>query len=204
MGQDLDLSSVNVISYKSLSLLQLCSPASGSDSLPLVMRITSWTVLTIVLALICSSHAIWPMPRSISIGEEILLLSPHFSIISDIPNTPDDLSQAVERSRSRLFSDKLGRLLVGRGSSDVPSFRSARTLTGLRLAQASGSDVKSISDETTMGLENRSEGYTLIVPADGGEAVSQQTLRLGCSGAYLRSSNYGTRWTGLYTLPLCP
>ncbi|EKM55102.1 glycoside hydrolase family 20 protein [Phanerochaete carnosa HHB-10118-sp] len=123
--------------------------------------------------------AIWPAPRNISSGEQTLLLSPEFSIVSDLPSTPQDLEDAVARTQARLFADGLGRLVVGRGANDSVAFSSAESLCTLRLALTSSSAAKSIADEAVVPFEVRNESYALMVPANGSEATLTAPTTLG-------------------------
>ncbi|KAI5123101.1 hypothetical protein M0805_001457 [Coniferiporia weirii] len=141
-------------------------------------------ILWISLALSEGVLALWPLPSSISAGNETLLLSPEFTIGTELAYTPDDLWAAIARTRARLFDDKLERLIVGRGSADSSTFHSAKTLKSLRLYLADGngsSEINSVSDETVAPLETRRarEAYTLSVPADGREAVLTANSTLG-------------------------
>lgn len=145
----------------------------------LIMQRRYCVASCLLLCLTYPCFAIWPAPRSITTGQQTLLLSSQFSIVSALKNTPDDLSQAISRTHSRLLSDNLGRLVVGRGSSDSPSLQSAHALSTLRLSLTSGASVRSISDESIMSLGERSEGYTLLVPASGAEAVITADSTLG-------------------------
>ncbi|EJC98475.1 beta-hexosaminidase [Fomitiporia mediterranea MF3/22] len=127
------------------------------------------------------AHAIWPIPRSISTGHETLLLYQDFEIFSGLSETPLDLLDAINRTETRLFNDNHGRLVVGRGSSDKASFRSAKTLLSLRLTlnNENGSSIRDISEEAITPLDARNEGYTLSVPADGSDAILEASTTLG-------------------------
>lgn len=125
--------------------------------------------------------SLWPIPQSISNGQDILLLSRDFKITSGLSVMPQDLSEAIERSKARLFADRLGRLLVGRGSNDSISFGSARTLQSLQLSLSDGSNsvVRNVSEEAVASLETRNETYTLMVPSDGQNATIVAPTTLG-------------------------
>ncbi|KAH8114791.1 beta-hexosaminidase [Phellopilus nigrolimitatus] len=130
------------------------------------------------LCLMCVSMKI---PRSVTSGQETLLLSPNFDINSGLCYTPNDLAEAIERTRMHLFTDNLGRLVVGRGSTDSPLFRSAKTLNTLVLSldDSNGTMIRSVSEEAVASLETRSEEYTLSVPGDGGDAILKANTTLG-------------------------
>ncbi|KAL5501845.1 NAG1_3 [Sanghuangporus vaninii] len=134
-----------------------------------------------VLCALGTTLAIWPIPRTITTGQETLLLSRNFSIFSELSETPRDLTDAIDRTKTRLFNDNLGRLVVGRGSSDTPSFNSSKTLQTLRLSLISGDSslIKSISKESTASLDIRNESYSLNVPADGSDATLEAATTLG-------------------------
>ena len=127
------------------------------------------------------SLAIWPIPRNISTGQETLLLSRNFRIISELSTTPQDLTDAIGRTQRRLFEDNLGRLVVGRGSSDSDKFNSSKTLRSLRLSltDKNGKSTRSISEESIMSLDARNENYLLNIPADGSNAILEASTTLG-------------------------
>lgn len=141
----------------------------------------------IPLLLCCwKAAALWPMPSSISTGQDAILLSGDFSIQPNFTGVPRDLIDAINRTHGRLFSDKLGRLVVGRGSSDVGSIRNAKSLNTLSLAlssvnKTSGNEVKSISDEITDNFDTRieRESYSLDIPSDGRDALLTANTTLG-------------------------
>lgn len=125
--------------------------------------------------------AIWPIPDTISTGQEILLLSRDFTISPRLSTTPQDLIDAIDRTRSRLFNDNLGRLTVDRGSSDGAKISSVKTLRCLRLSLTDEDEslVRSISDQAVAPLDSRNEGYSLNVPADGRDATLEAATTLG-------------------------
>lgn len=124
-------------------------------------------------------HCLWPSPKTYSSGDQTLLLSPDFRIDTEMTDTPTDLTQAISRTKNNLLNDKLGRLVIGRGSSDSQSFKSARSLTTLKLMLENNTAIRSIADEAISSLETRSEGYKLLVPADGSSASISATSTLG-------------------------
>lgn len=146
--------------------------------------------------------ALWPLPRQISTGTTALTLSPKFNIkLSGVKNAPKDLTDAVERTRSFLRTDKLQALVVDRGASSAGAVGAAKSLKSLTVSLVSSSPVKSISEEAVAPLESRVEGYTLTVPADGSDAVLQANSTLGL----LRGlTTFGQLWYDLngstYTL----
>ena len=124
--------------------------------------------------------ALWPLPRSLDEGTTALRLSPNLDIeVSSIANPPQDLYDAITRTRTHLFTDNLGRLVVGRGASDVSSFETAAYLSSLTLSLESGSEVLSITTEAQKPLEQRDEAYTLTVPSNGSAALITANSTLG-------------------------
>ncbi|KAG5221207.1 glycoside hydrolase family protein [Salix suchowensis] len=124
--------------------------------------------------------ALWPLPRQISTGNSTLKLAGNFDIKISVRNAPKDLQDAVSRTKSRLQSDKLERLVVGRGGADAQAVRSGgATLSGLTLSLLAGAPVRSISEEAVVDVVSRSEGYVLHVPSDGSAAALSANSTLG-------------------------
>jgi len=127
-------------------------------------------------------HALWPLPRQLSTGTSIVKLADDFDItFKGIDSAPQDLIDAVTRTKNLIANDKLQRLVVGRGTSDRDSIPSAPSLSTLTLSMDSGfsGQVRSISEEATDVLENRVEGYSLTIPADGSQAELKANSTLG-------------------------
>ncbi|KAH9044042.1 N-acetylhexosaminidase [Lactarius deliciosus] len=137
-------------------------------------------LLCAVLLLPEAAQALWPQPRNLQTGSSALRLSPSFTITVAVPNAPKDLLAAADRTHGLIFSDKLGRLVVGRGADDLPAVRHAKALSGLtlRLGSTSGSP-RPIATEATLPLGSRVEAYSLVVPADGSAAVLSANSTLG-------------------------
>ncbi|KAH9073567.1 N-acetylhexosaminidase [Lactarius deliciosus] len=137
-------------------------------------------LLCAVLLLPEAAQALWPQPRNLQTGSSALRLSPSFTITVAVPNAPKDLRAAADRTHALIFSDKLGRLVVGRGADDLPAVRHAKALSGLtlRLGSTSGSP-RPIATEATLPLGSRVEAYSLVVPADGSAAVLSANSTLG-------------------------
>lgn len=151
----------------------------SSLALPMAHK---WTFIILAALVAFSSpvSALWPLPKSIQTGTTAVRLAADFSIQLSVPNAPKDLSDAVTRTKAYLESDKLERLVVGRGSSDSSVIASAKTLTSLDVSLKSKSgNVRSISDEATDVLESRDEAYTLTVPSDGSVATLEANSTLG-------------------------
>lgn len=117
-----------------------------------------------------SVAALWPVPRSLSTGSTPLRLASGFKIALDIKNPPSDLNDAVTRSKKLLASDKLEMLVVGRGANNTAAVKGAKQLGTLTLSLEGNAKVNSISEEAIVDITQRSEGYTLNIPADGSEA----------------------------------
>lgn len=151
------------------------------------------------LLLSCSFvKALWPIPRILSSGNSSLRLSETFSIdIAFEPAAPLDLRHAIDRISHYLFHDKLGRLVVGRGTGNTLSLESVPTLHRLVLrlnsrvvepqdlvlnynVPQSQRYIRSISEVVSLPVEERDESYTLDIPQDGSDAslVANTTLGL--------------------------
>lgn len=121
--------------------------------------------------------ALWPQPRNIQTGSNALVLSQDFQIkVSGSASA--ELAAAVSRTEGYLSTDKLGRLVVGRGSSDADALEGAAQLHTLTLQITSGA-IADISVEARLPFESRDEAYNLTVPADGSEAQLTATSTLG-------------------------
>ncbi|EKM49788.1 glycoside hydrolase family 20 protein [Phanerochaete carnosa HHB-10118-sp] len=138
-------------------------------------------LFTTLLAAFAPADALWPLPRSLQQGSTALTLSCSFNITIDgtIPNAPADLQQAVTRTMGYLQNDKLGRLVVGRGSVDVDAYTNASSLSTLTLTLGQGAVVNSIATEAQKAPEARDEAYTLTVPSDGSGATLSANSTLG-------------------------
>jgi hexosaminidase len=135
--------------------------------------------VAVAIALSSLAGALWPMPRTLSTGSQYVKLSPAFGIHVDIQNPPQDLLEAVDRTTSYLWNDKLGRLIVGRGSNDTSALVHAPSLSALTLSLLKGMSASPIAQEAVLPLEDRSESYSLKVPADGSCATLTANSTLG-------------------------
>ncbi|OSC97365.1 glycoside hydrolase family 20 protein [Trametes coccinea BRFM310] len=125
--------------------------------------------------------AIWPIPRSLLTGTSPVKLSPDFVInLQGLSNPPADLASAISRTQSRLHSDSLERLVLGRGSGDAQAVEGAHLLSSLTASLQHGSPVRSIAEETTLAFDDKSESYELFIPDDRAVAtlVANSTLGL--------------------------
>lgn len=147
-------------------------------------------LFTLFSLLLCICYepasAIWPIPSTISVGQEALLLSEDFSFQLDFSGAPQDLLNAIERTQQRLHNDRLARLVVGRGASDANELLNAGKLDALHLSLSSNSDgqimtIKSISDEITSSIDDRieRESYSLQIPSSGRDALLVANSTLG-------------------------
>ncbi|KAL4256946.1 Beta-hexosaminidase [Pleurotus pulmonarius] len=137
-------------------------------------------LLLALLSFLLPVSALWPLPRQISTGNSTLKLARNFDIKVSVRNAPKDLQDAVARTKGRLQSDKLERLVVGRGGADAQALKGGRaTLSGLTLSLLAGAPVRSISEEAVADVVSRSEGYVLHVPSDGSAAVLSANSTLG-------------------------
>lgn len=137
-------------------------------------------ILTTFAAVSTPVFALWPLPKSITTGSTAVRLSPYFNIQVSVEGAPSDLHDAVTRTLGYLTNDKLGRLVVGRGSGDSQAVQGSKQLSTLTLSlTSSNGTVRSISDEAKDALESRDEAYTLSVPADGSAATLKANSTLG-------------------------
>ncbi|KAG5644539.1 hypothetical protein DXG03_008193 [Asterophora parasitica] len=123
--------------------------------------------------------ALWPIPRNIDTGTTLLKLAPSFDItLVDIDTPPQDLLDAIARTKSYLATDNLQRLVPDRGADDAPRLLNAPSLPSLQLSLSG--PVRPIKDEAILPLGTRQERYSLTVPADGTHALltAQSTLGL--------------------------
>lgn len=115
-------------------------------------------------------NALWPAPRTLSTGSTALRLSDGFNINVNVNGAPSDLTDAVLRSKQMLSNDKLQMLVVGRGANNSASVQAAMQLKTLKVSLVGNTKVKSIAEEAIADITQRSEGYSLEVPADGSDA----------------------------------
>ncbi|KAF8262392.1 glycoside hydrolase family 20 protein [Lactarius quietus] len=142
-----------------------------------LFRLFSTVLLCTVVFFPETVHGLWPQPRNIQTGSAALRLDPSFTINIAIPNAPQDLLAAAESTRDLLFKDQLGRLVLGRGEGDLPTVKAANSLCRLQLT-LSGTP-QPIAKEATLPLGSRDEAYSLVVPADGSQAVLSANSTLG-------------------------
>ena len=149
-------------------------------SLPFFLRATMklFALVSLFAAVYSPVVALWPQPRGLQTGNSTLKLAKNFQItISGW--APNDLHDAVTRTTQFLKKDRLGRLVVGRGSTDAKSFGSAKSLSKLTVAVEKGSPLNSIATEAQKALEDRNEEYTLTIPSDGSAATLTAKSTLG-------------------------
>ncbi|KAJ2924124.1 hypothetical protein H1R20_g12964, partial [Candolleomyces eurysporus] len=159
----------------------------------------SFTSIYTTLHAVGLVNALWPVPRNLETGTSLLKLSPSFDIQFEAGSgwsPPQDLLDAISRTKYRLWNDKLGRLVVGRGEDDREGLESASSLSLLTLTLDSYSHSKSTNDDDSVGsstsrtilpisveavkdIGTRSEEYSLKVPANGGPAVIRANSSLG-------------------------
>ncbi|TFK34865.1 beta-hexosaminidase [Crucibulum laeve] len=165
------------------------------------MKMLPLVALSVLLSL-TPAFAVWPLPKQFTTGSTPLRLASGFSIkLSGIQNAPKDLTDAVTRTKGFLSKDKLQALVPDRGASSAATIKSAKTLKSLTLSLTSGSKVRSISDESIVDVESRSEGYTLTIPADGSDAVLKANSTLGLFRGLTTFGQLWYDWAGTtYTL----
>ncbi|CCM03742.1 uncharacterized protein FIBRA_05888 [Fibroporia radiculosa] len=142
---------------------------------------TATVLVASVLAVLPSVHAFWPKPTNITEGTSALRLAFdfHISISPDIRDVPQDLYDAVTQTQTYVFTDDLGRLVVGRGAGDVSAFKDAPELSELVLSLTPGAPVLSITQETQKPVGERDEAYTLSIPSNGSPATITAGSTLG-------------------------
>lgn len=147
---------------------------------PLKMRYSVPVALTLSLSATVVS-GLWPLPTplvgSTSLPNATVKLASGFSI-SGPDGGPSDLADAVARTSGFILSDKLAALTPGGGSEYSDKIDGAPELTKLTLS-FTGNGSASIATEANKPFRERSEGYELIVPAEGGEATLKANSSLG-------------------------
>lgn len=138
-------------------------------------------VFATLLTVFAPADALWPQPRSIETGSTPLRLSGGFdiTIAGSVHNAPADLHAAVSDAENFIKTDKLERLVVGRGSADVSAYSKAKTLSKLTLSLGNGAKANTITSEAQKAPEERDEAYTLVVPNDGSGATITANSTLG-------------------------
>jgi hexosaminidase len=140
-------------------------------------------LIALPVAMVCLPllvHALWPFPVDLRTGSTALRLSEEFTIQFSMPDIPSDLIAAVNQTKHYLETDNLGRLVVDRGSTDLPHVRKAKQLTTLILGLNDGAScARSISYEATLDVEQRDEAYSLMIPSSGDAAFLRANTTLG-------------------------
>ncbi|KIJ61060.1 glycoside hydrolase family 20 protein, partial [Hydnomerulius pinastri MD-312] len=149
--------------------------------------------LALVVACILPTGVVslWPIPTALETGTTPLTLAPYFNFEVAVPGAPADLIEAVAQAKYYLETDKLGRLVVGRGSNDTLALKGAKSLSSLKLALTEGAKVDSISAESVKPLGTRSEEYILTIPEDGSPATLTANSTLGL---YRGLTTFGQLW----------
>ncbi|PPQ70615.1 hypothetical protein CVT25_011981 [Psilocybe cyanescens] len=149
------------------------------------MKTNSSPILLFVFSLgVChSTFALWPIPRSLQTGSTLVKLSSGFDIqVNGISKVPQDLQDAISRTKTRLRSDKHQRLVVGRGATDSAALTHAPSLSKLTLSltPSAGGTVNPIMQEATKDIAKRTESYSLTLPSsNGGIATITASSSLG-------------------------
>lgn len=148
--------------------------------------------------------ALWPLPQHLTTGSTALRLSPTFAIKVAVPDAPQDLTDAVSRTKSFLHNDKLERLVIGRGASDANTIKTAKFLNTLTISLSTPAvkgKVASISEEAIVDIDSRVEGYTLTIPGDGSGATLKANSTLGLFRGLTTFSQLWYYWDGtVYSL----
>ena len=136
-------------------------------------------ILLLIAVAPWSVQALWPIPRSLQTGTSLLRLALSFDIITNISKPPPDLLDAISRTQSNIYTDKLQRLVVGRGANDSVALARAPTLFRLYISLSGDMAPRAIALEAVQPLAVRSEGYSLHVPNDGSCALLTANSTLG-------------------------
>lgn len=145
----------------------------------------------VVLLFPGSVSALWPQPQNLQTGSSALRLDHSFTIDVAVPNAPQDLLDAAQRTQALIFSDQLGRLVLGRGEGDLPAVQAAKSLSTLKLCLSAPGTPDPIAKEATLPLGSRDEAYSLVVPDDGSEAVLSANSTLGL---FRGLTTFGQMW----------
>ncbi|KAH7911725.1 N-acetylhexosaminidase [Hygrophoropsis aurantiaca] len=169
-------------------------------------KFSALLVIVTVLTLSPLTAALWPLPQSLTIGSNVLVLSKNFNIQLSAHNAPKDLQDAITRTEYYLRHDNLGRLIVGRGSSDASAIHAAKHLTTLTVSfdSAAPATPRSISAESADDLESRKEAYTLSVPNDGSTAILKANSTLGLFRGLTTFSQLWYEYGGAIYTPEAP
>ncbi|KAH8986685.1 hypothetical protein EDB92DRAFT_1818173 [Lactarius akahatsu] len=115
-----------------------------------------------------ATHAVWPQSRNLQTSSSALRFGFSFAIHVAVPNAQKDLLAAAERTRTLIFSDKFGRIVVGRGADDLSAVWRKKALSDLTLrllGNVSGAP-RPIATEATLPLNaDFSSGTGTIVVA---------------------------------------
>lgn len=132
------------------------------------------------------------MPQGLTSGTTPVKLSGSFDIDVDFENVPNDLMDAIKRTKSHLKTDTFERLVVGRGATDAQAIAHASSIKSLVLSLNQGTKVRPVADEVnTVAIDARDESYILTVPSDGSTAklVANSTL-----GLFRGLTTFDTMW----------
>ncbi|KAG6899791.1 hypothetical protein C0993_006915 [Termitomyces sp. T159_Od127] len=153
---------------------------SGADFTLLTPMLAFLYYLGAVILLPTNVLGLWPIPRNLELGTRFLKLAPTFDIEIKLNNAPQDLLDAVSRTKGYLQTDKLQRLVVGRGEKDSSAIGQALELSSLTISLSSSAEQPhSIATEATLPIGMRSEGYSLDIPSDGSPATLTANSTLG-------------------------
>ncbi len=143
--------------------------------------------LAVLLSLLSSATALWPIPRQLSTGNTTVRLASNFGIHANFAGAPSDLNDAISRTLSLIKTDQLAPLVIDRGASLVPTIQKSKQLQTLTLELSTGGNSKttvaqtvpSISEEAVKAIGERDESYTLSLPGDGSAATIKANTTLG-------------------------
>ncbi|KAJ7505802.1 beta-hexosaminidase [Mycena galericulata] len=135
--------------------------------------------IAVLLATIPHVWTLWPIPATLKSGTDFLVLSSTFAINVNLPDPPLDLLSAISQTKTYVNTDKLQRLVPGRGTYDAEVVKAAPVLPSLTITLQKMVPLLSISEESIKDISNRSEGYTLSIPNNGKPAVLSANSTLG-------------------------
>lgn len=189
-----------------LAIWKRMHPTLREAQKPSISPTIGRVLIPLLLVAFTPVQALWPIPRTLSTGTSALTIAEGFSIdVTAIHNPPRDLEDAISRTKHYLYEDKLGRLVVGRGPGNGVSLDNAPKLTklSLKLNPSNGTvatanvlvdnlieldtgrlsmeptRILSISDVTSLPVEERDESYLLRIPNDGCDATLIANTTLG-------------------------
>ncbi|KAH9960978.1 N-acetylhexosaminidase [Lactifluus volemus] len=144
-----------------------------------------FSVIFVVLPL---TSALWPQSCHLQTGppSSVLCLAPSNSFtisVDEVPNAPEDLIAAAQRTHAQLFSDDLGRLVLGRGIDDLEAISDGAPSLRRLVLRLDDHHTDTTTNTNTGGstgtLGSTVDDGILVVPADGSHAVLKANSTIG-------------------------